>query len=95
MTNKGDRELKWRRFKKGKRCSHVYWGLYKLMTPRFKIRIIDGRKYFCTDYKCQIIGCNHWEKNWFKHVLKNKRKTKAYQNSTQSRGSRHQTGGKA
>ena len=67
MTDKGDRELRWRRFKKGHRCSHVNWGLYKQMQPRFKKRKINGEWYFCTDYKCQIIGCNHWEKNWFKH----------------------------
>ena len=67
MSDKADRELKKRRFKKGQRCSHIYWGLYKKMEPRFKIKYISGERYFCTDYKCQIVGCNHWEKNWFKH----------------------------
>lgn len=48
-----------------KRCTHRYKGLYGYYQPRTR----EGRDgYTWTDYKCQIIGCNHW-----KPTFKNKR----------------------
>jgi len=65
------------------RCIHRYRGLYGKFEPRFKQRKIDGQWYFCTDYKCQIIGCNHWKLNHFIHkmerMLPNRKKRKEFE----------------
>ena len=45
------------------RCVHRYKGLFGKYMPRFK-RTRDG--YWLTQYKCQIIGCNHWQ-TWWRH----------------------------
>lgn len=47
------------------RCVHRYMGLHRQYQPRSR-RGRDG--YDWIDYKCQIIGCNHW-----KPTFKNKR----------------------
>lgn len=54
--------------KKGqKKCQHRYKGIYGLYVPRGKVRIIDGQKYQCVYYQCQIKGCSHWKINSHKH----------------------------
>ena len=61
--------------KKGqKKCNHRYKGIYGNYVPRFKVRIIDGRKHFCTDYQCQIKGCKHWKINASAHKLPRKKR---------------------
>ncbi len=50
-----------------KKCNHRYKGIYGNHVPRSKVRIIDGKRYYCVDYQCQIKGCNHWKLNRFKH----------------------------
>ena len=59
-----------------KKCTHRYKGIYGIYVPRCKIRIINGEKYFCTDYQCQIKGCSHWKINHFKHKMTKKEKKK-------------------
>lgn len=40
------------------RCIHRYKGLYGRYQPYLR-HTKDG--YIITEYKCQIIGCGHWE----------------------------------
>ena len=44
-----------------KRCTHRYKGLYGNYEPRHR-RTRDG--YWVVEYKCQIIGCNHWQEHF-------------------------------
>ena len=49
-----------------KRCNHRYKGLYGNYQPRMR-RTRTG--CWVTDYKCQIIVCNHWKLNYFRSKI--------------------------
>ncbi|MEK6884312.1 MAG: hypothetical protein AABY22_32070 [Nanoarchaeota archaeon] len=67
--------------RKGQRkCTHRFKGIYNQYNPRFKIRIRNGKRYLCTDYQCQIKGCQYWKIDKIGHLLPKKKYAKANKN---------------